>query len=293
MSEASPVTSLENAWVDPSSRRRLHYRLWRPDAIRALLVLVHGFGEHSGRYAPFAQALAGQGICVAAADLWGHGRSAGAHGDVEDVSRYVEDCANITHEVFLPESGQQRYILFGHSFGGLVAILWALRDSSRLTRLIVQSPLLEVGFPLPRWKTTLARLLAACWPTASFSIDLDLGALAHDPAVVEAYRTDPLVHHAMSARTYHSMLRARDAAMQCAARLQVPVLLLCGSADRIISVAAARRWFDRLRTEKSFVLFPESYHELHHEPVKDEVQRHVLAWILAAGNDPPADATTA
>lgn len=293
MSEPSNVTYLEETWVDPSSQRSLYYRLWRPAATQALLVIVHGFGEHGGRYAHFAQTLAEQGVSVAAPDLWGHGRSGGAHGDIEEVSRYVEDCARITHEVFLRESGQQRYILFGHSFGGLVAILWALRDSTRLARLIVQSPLLEVGFPLPRWKTALARLLAACWPTASFAMDLDLGALTHDPTVIEAYRTDPLVHNAMSARTYCSMLRARDDAMQRASTLQVPVLLLCGSADRIISVDAAQRWFDQLRAEKSCVLFPDGYHELHHEPVKDDVQRHVLQWTLAAGNDHPTDTKTA
>jgi alpha-beta hydrolase superfamily lysophospholipase len=293
MSESPTVVHQEHAWVDPSSRRRLHYRLWRPATPRALLVLVHGFGEHGGRYASFAQTLAEQGICVAAADLWGHGRSGGAQGDIDEVSRYVEDGVRITHEVFLRESGQPRYLLFGHSFGGLIAILWALRESTRLTRLIVQSPLLEVGFPLPRWKTVLARVLAAYWPTASFSMNLDLGALTHDAAVIEAYRTDPLVHNTMSARTYVSMLRARDEAMRRAATLQVPVLLLCGSADRIISVGAAQRWFDQLRTEKSCVVFPDGYHELHHEPMKDAVQRHILAWILAAGPQHPADTNTA
>ena len=283
MSSPSEITYRESPWVDPSSKRSLYYRLWRPSTVRALLVIVHGFGEHGGRYAPFAHILAREGICVAVPDLWGHGRSGGAHGDVEEVYRYVSDGSRMTEEVFLPESGQQRYALFGHSFGGLIAILWALRNPAHLERLIVQSPLLEGGFPLPRWKTTLARWLAACWPTAKFSMDLDLSALSHDPTVLMAYRSDPLVHNTMTARTYRSMLRARDEALKQTSALQAPTLLLCGSADRIISVETAQRWFDQLRCEKSYVCFPDSYHELHHEPVKEEVQRHVLAWILSAG----------
>ena len=287
MSSPPELTYLEDTWVDPSSNRSLYYRFWRPSRAQALLVIVHGFGEHGGRYAAFAQPLARQGIGVAVPDLWGHGRSGGAHGDVEEVHRYVTDCSRLTQEVFLRESGQERYAIFGHSFGGLIAILWALRDSTSLRRLIVQSPLLEVGFPLPQWKTTLARWLAACWPTAPFSMNLDLAALSHDPLVLQAYRNDPLVHNTMTARTYCSMLRARDEALKRAPELQAPVLLLYGSADRIISIGAAQRWFDALRCEKSCVVFPDLYHELHHESIKGDVQRHVLAWILSTGTGRP------
>jgi alpha-beta hydrolase superfamily lysophospholipase len=248
------------------------------------LVIVHGFGEHSGRYEPFAHALAEHGIGVAAADLWGHGRSGGRRGDVEQVDDYVQHVWRMTNEVFLPESGQAKYALFGHSFGGLVAILWALSNPTNLRRLVIQSPLLEVGFPIPRWKSAAASLLARCWPTFTFPMNLDIGALSHDPAVVQAYRADPLVHNSMSARTYCSILRAQGGAFERVSMLRVPLLMLCGSADRVISVETAQRWFDRLGCEKRSVTFPACYHELHHEAVRGEVLRLIRDWTLEPVN---------
>lgn len=275
----SVVSYIDGSWRGPSDRT-FSYRCWRPDATRALLVLIHGFGEHSGRYDAFAGALAAQGLYVAAPDLWGHGRSDGSRGDIHTVAGCVDDLQRLTEAVFLPVSRQSRYALFGHSVGGLIAIHWALKSPQALSRLVAQSPLLETGFPIPRWKRAAVALLGAWWPTVSFSMDVDVGALSHDPAVAQAYRTDPLVHNAMSARTYRSLLRARDEALERAATIRIPTLLLTGDADRIISVAAAQRWFDRLQCQKQRVDFPGAYHELHHEPVRDEVRRLVCAWVL-------------
>lgn len=277
------IRCLEGSWVDPSSHRRVGYRCWQPPSARALLVILHGFGEHGGRYHAVATALAAQGLWVAAPDLWGHGRSGGQRGDIEQVVQYVQQVRRMTDELFLPESGLAQYALFGHSFGGLLAIRWALDSPPGLRRLVLQSPLLKVGFPLPRWETLAASVLARGWPTFPFSLHLDVEALSRDPAIVQAYRADPLVHHAMSARTYRSMLRVRDDVVERAASLRTPTLLLCGAADRVVSVEAAQRWFERLRCEKRSVVFPGCYHELHHEPVRDEVLQLVHDWTLADG----------
>lgn len=276
----SEVAYHEGSWAGQRCKRSLSYRMWLPPHAtgRALLVIIHGFGEHSGRYQGMASQLATHGLCVACADLPGHGRSEGRRGDIPHIGALIQDLKALAEERFLRKCGQTRYTLFGHSFGGLVAIRWALGGPSALERFIVQSPLLEVGFPIPRWKTSLSAALAACWPTASFSMNLDLGAISADPVVVEAYRTDPLVHHVMTARTYHAILLERDAAFERASALHVPLLLLLGTADRIISIDAARRWFDRVACEKSLVEFPGCYHELHHEPVKDDVMRLVCTW---------------
>jgi len=275
-----PDAYTEGSWVEPVSRRCYGYRLWHPDHARALLVIVHGFGEHGGRYHSFAQALADQGIAVAVPDLWAHGRSNGPRGDLNVVTECAAQLVAMTQEVFLPQSEQSTYAVFGHSFGGLAAILWALNHPGALRRLMVQSPLLEVGFPIPTWKTTAARIFEKYWPDFSFAMQLDVTGLSHDPAVVAAYRNDPLVHHRMSARTYGSILRARDEIMERTPTLRVPVLLLCGSQDRIISLEAARRWFDLVLSEKQVVVFPGSYHELHHETVRAEVLQRVAAWTL-------------
>ena len=280
----SSVSYEEGRWVEPASGRAFGYRCWRPSSTHALLVIVHGFGEHGGRYDAFARELAARGLCVAAPDLWGHGRSAGRRGDIERVPDYVRYAAAMTQDVLMPASGCDRYALFGHSFGGLLAILWALSASQRPERLVLQSPLLGVGFPIPQWKTIAAQWVERCWPMCPFSMNLDLTALSHDPDVIRAYRRDPLVHNAMSARTYWSTLRVRDEAFAHASDLQAPVLMMCGTADRIIAIAAARLWLSRVRCHKRRVLFPGAYHELHHEPVRQDVARLTSEWVLGAGS---------
>ena len=243
-------------------------------------MVLHGFGEHGGRYEAFAQRLTQEGIWVVVPDLWGHGRSGGRRGDLGDVAVCVRHLQALTEQVVLPAAGQARYALFGHSFGGLAAIWWALERPEPVRRLVVESPLLEVGFPIPWWRAAVAAVLATAWPTFGFSMQLDASALSHDRAIVDAYRNDPLVHASLSARTYQSMLRTRDAVMARAGSLRVPVLMLCGASDRIVSVEAARRWFQRAAGPKQRVVFPEAYHELHHEPVWPEASRQICAWVL-------------
>jgi alpha-beta hydrolase superfamily lysophospholipase len=276
------MTGHEGEWVEPASGRRFAYRCWGPERPRALLVLLHGFGEHGGRYAAFAETLADQGIEVAAPDLWAHGRSGGARGDLGRAEPCVRQLQRMTDTVFLPRAGCSGYALFGHSFGGLLAILWSLEPPPALRRVILQSPLLEVGFPLPAWTVAAAALLRVCWPGAPFAVNLDVRALSRDPAVAASYASDPLVHNRMTAGTYGAIQEAERRAMAGASRCDRPTLLLLGEADRIVSVAAAHRWFDRLSCEKRRVVFPGGFHELHHEPVRDEVARLVSAWALGA-----------
>ncbi len=283
MRSGDGVSCVEGQWTEPSSGRAWYYWVMQPPHPRALVVIVHGYGEHSGRYRAFARRLAEQGLCVAATDLWGHGRSGGRRGDIENVAGCVKQINLLTAQVFSPQSGHSRYVLFGHSFGALVAITAALKEPAHLRRLVIQSPLLEVAFPIPRWKTAAATVLARCWPTFSVSMGLDATMLSHDPAVVQAYRTDPLVHSAMSVRSYDSLLRAQDDVFVRAGALHIPVLLLCGSADRVVSVEAAQRWFGLLRCEKRCVVFPDAYHELHHETVRDDVLRLIGDWALQGG----------
>lgn len=270
----------EGAWTAPSGRR-LAYRIWRPETVRHLLVVLHGYGEHSGRYAGAADVLTRYGLAVAAPDHWGHGRSGGARGDIVSVDRVVDDELAWAAATVVPLLGAAGYSVLGHSFGGLVAIRWAMRQPPALRRLIAQSPLLEAGFTIPPLKLALARLLNRCWPSFPVAMDLDPAALSHDAQVVAAYRADPLVHNRMTVRSYFSLLAARDAAMASPERLRVPVLMLCAGEDRIVSLPAARRWFDRLPGEKSSKIFDGAFHELHHEPARAQALAAAAEWALA------------
>ena len=188
----------------------------------------------------------------------------------------------VAERVLVPESRCSRLVVYGHSFGGLLAIHWALRRPPGLARLVIQSPLLAVGFRVPLWKQLAARWVGRLWPSASLPMDLDVSALSHDPAVQRGYREDPLVHQQMSARIYRDVLRAGTGAVAKAQDIAVPTLLLYGEADRIVSIETARRWFDGLVCQKRSVSFPGAYHELHLESVREEIVRLVSEWTLAA-----------
>lgn len=254
------------------------------------MIVVHGFGEHAGRYDAFATELAHRGICVVAPDLWAHGRSGGARGDIGEIRACMEQLRAMAQAAFLPLAGCKDFSVFGHSFGGLLAILWAIERPEHMRRLIVQSPLLETGFEIPWWVRQAALVLARCWPSFCFSMRFDGGALTHDVVVAQAYAKDPLVHQRMSARTYRWVLCARDDVLATTSRLTVPVLMLHAGADRIISTGAARGWFERVRCKKDEAFFPDAYHELHHEPIRDEAARRICAWVPDDEQEPSATA---
>jgi alpha-beta hydrolase superfamily lysophospholipase len=201
-------------------------------------------------------------------------------GHLGDLTDAIRDIEGLTRHVFLPRAGTQRYAVFGHSFGGMLAIAWALQSPDAFDRLIVQSPLIDVAFPVPRWKTTLARWLASWCPQFQFYLDLNAEWLCRDAEEVRAYRDDPLVHNAMSAGTYQSIKHWQRQIQTRPAEIRARVLLLCGSDDRVVSVAAATEWFQGLTAAKRSVVFAGCLHELHHEPVRSEAAQLVSEWVL-------------
>ncbi len=268
-------------WQPSGSRKKIHYRIWQPPVdANALLVLLHGFAEHTGRYEKLGCALAQQGIAVAAADLPGHGLSSGNRGDIGSLEACLEILEKLTRLVFMPACRQESFSLFGHSFGGLLGINWMMKNPPLLKRVVIQSPLLEAGFPIPEWKKTAAKILSILWPTCALSVNLEVSWLSRDAAVGETYQKDPLVFNKMSARTYQDILTTRDRVMAHAADCAIPALLLYGGADKVISTAMAQQWFSRLRCEKRCVVFPDCYHELHNESVFADVLRETAEWIL-------------
>ena len=276
------VRTREQTWQHPACGQ-IAYRLWEPSHPTHTLIMVHGFGEHSGRYGLLAKAFAEQGIFVVCPDLVGHGRSTGRRGDIDRFDRYVDVLdAWATAGLGVIAGGHARAMVFGHSLGGLVTIHWALRCPTRFERLILQAPLLEVGFPVPPWKTRLAEWLTRYWPSLLLPAGLDPTWLSHDPTIVQAYREDPLVSRRISLRCYEAIQTAMRQAMERASQLKPPTLMLYGMEDRVVSVSACRTFFEQISCEKRLMEFPGCRHELHHEPAFPQVVEAVLRWIGVA-----------
>lgn len=267
----------ERSWTSGDGTR-LRGRVARPSAPWGVVSLVHGHGEHAGRYDHVIAALVDTGLAVYAADLRGHGRSAGPRGHVMAWSDYVDDVAT-THAAAVADglAALPRFQL-GHSMGGLVAIHVALAKIAPLAGLILSAPLLALAMPVPAPKAIVGRLMSRVWPSLSLPTGLDANLISHDRSVVEAYQADPLVHGRASSRWFTEMLQAMASAHARAAELTMPVLLMHGSDDRLTSPEGSRRLAARL-PDVSFHELPGQYHEIFNEVDRDRPLGLMKEWL--------------
>lgn len=261
--------------LDAPDGTGLSYRIWEALSPRGAVWIVHGLGEHGGRYARFAETMTDRGFSCLAGDLRGHGTSGGRRGHVDRFDDYLHDQSLL--EQFLPAGVP--HILFGHSMGGLVA-LRLVQAGVSVAGLVLSAPLLGLP-PGPPGRTTMARVLARIAPTLPLSNGIDPAHLSHAAAEVEAYRADPLVHDRITPRLFDEMNRAMEAAARDAAGVKVPVLLLAPGDDRIVSTAAALRVARRFAGPVTVREYPGMYHEPLHEVQEAEVRETLAAWIAA------------
>ena len=255
---------------------------WLPEAAPgAVVCLVHGLGEHSGRYAQLAQFLTGAGFVLSAFDMHGHGKSPGQRGHVQSYEACLEDIQVLLDEATRRFPGKPLF-LYGQSLGGNFVLNFALRREARLAGVIATAPLLRLAFEPPRSKVILARIMSCCWPAFSYVCGCGAADLSRDPAVVKRYMEDPLAHDLISARLYVEMCRAGMWALENAARLKLPVLIMHGSADRLTSADASRQFAERAGKCCTWRLWDGASHELHHEPEKEAVFAYMLAWLKDA-----------
>lgn len=234
-----------------------------PDAdTRGSIVLMHGLGEHSGRYRHLAQLFNELGLSVRCYDHRGHGRSQGARGDVPNGDPMLQD-AQIVVEDFAARFARRPF-LFGHSMGGLFAARFALAATTPLRGLILSSPALAVRMsPLQH---RLLGLMLTVAPRIGVPNGLQPQYLSHDPAVVTAYRNDPLVHGKISARLLRSMLESIDYCQQHAAELNLPLLLQIAGDDHLVDASGSRRFFAQLpEGDFAFKVYASLYHEIFNE----------------------------
>jgi alpha-beta hydrolase superfamily lysophospholipase len=257
----------------------LFARAWVPETpVQGVVCLVHGLGKHSGRYAPLAARLNAGGFAVLAFDLRGHGRSGGKRGHfvyadaLDDVARLVGEAQR--------RFGDAPRFLYGHSLGGNLVLNYVLRrPSENLRGAIASGPWLRLAFEPPAYKVFLARSVGKLWPTLLQPSGLQPKDLSHDPAVVKAYVEDPLVHDRISAGMFLEAYQAGLWALEHAADLGLPVLLMHGSEDRLTSAEASREFCQRAGGQCTFRLWEGMYHEVHNEVGKEEVYCTVLDWL--------------
>jgi alpha-beta hydrolase superfamily lysophospholipase len=256
----------------------LAYRAWPIEGATVTFAVVHGHGEHSGRYERFARGMARHRMATYAVDLRGHGESEGQRGHVDSWSQWVDDANAFIGQVEREATGE--VIPLGHSMGGVV-MLSAVRAGKlpNARRFIVSSPALMVKAKVPPWKTSLGKATASVVPRLSMSTQLDASVLSRIPEVVETYRGDPLVHSQMSSRLYAEWQRAANEDLEHAAEIKIPFLIIAGAADRLIDPAGSERLHRHAPDKSELHMLDGRYHEPFNDLESDEVFDLIARWV--------------
>lgn len=246
-------------------------------AERAVVVLVHGIGEHAGRYRHVAERLNDWGFAVRAADHYGHGASSGPRGGLPSVMRLVDDLALVVDDTRRAHPGVP-LVLVGHSLGGLVAASFVARAVRKVDALVLSSPGLDPG--LGAFQKLMIALLSRVAPDLRVGNGLDDAYLSHDPAVVRAYRDDPLCHDRIGARLAR-FLADEGAVVQAAApQWQVPTLLIYAGDDRLVKPAASHAFAAAAPASVlSATCFQALYHEIFNERDTTPVFGTLRRWL--------------
>jgi len=250
----------------------------------ALVLITHGFGEHSARYWHVRDALLARGFTVAAYDLRGHGRSTGRRGDAPAFAAFLEDMALVLrharHHPSLPEGGARRVFLFGHSLGGLLTLRFLEENGTAVDGAVVASPWIRLAFEPPWWKRAVARLALRLCPGIRMVTGMNPARLSRDQAFLAAMPDLHLSHHTLSARLYHEILLACGEARSRAGAITVPLLLLHGQKDPVTSWRATSALFETLPgPDKILKLYPDTLHETHNDLEREQVLADVTAWL--------------
>jgi alpha-beta hydrolase superfamily lysophospholipase len=257
----------------------LYYQCWLPQTTtRAVLAVVHGFFEHSGRYENLANWLVPRGYAVFALDQRGHGRSPGKRGQLDSLDQVHGDIRGFL-ALAHAEVPDVPLFLFGHSQGGLLVLNYVLHDPSGVRGVVTSSPCLRQRL-IPQALIPVIKVLSRVAPWLSVQYRLDPAALTHDPAVVEAYESDPLVHGRGRPRTAAMLFAAADWTMAHAHDLRVPCLILHGADDKLCAPEAAAEFCGRVPlTDKTRIEYPGFYHEVLNEIGKERVLADMEAWL--------------
>lgn len=258
----------------------LFWRLWEAPRPVATVLLVHGLGEHSGRYDDFARVLAEEGITVFAFDLRGHGRSQGPRGDVDAFPRFLEDLLAMEEEMGRQVPPGLPGFLLGHSLGGLICIRRLQVFRGTWAGAVISAPWLATA--LPGWVRGVGRFLGLAVPNLPVPAGLNPGRLTRDPERIQAWRRDPLIHTRITGRFFRAAELEQRKALSSRFPSDLPILFLVPGEDRVVqsrvTVGFARGILgERIRVE----ILEGRRHEPLNDVGREEVYRMVVDWLGA------------
>ena len=260
----------------------IYYQCWLPeDEPRAVLLIVHGLAEHSGRYMNVVNHFVPLGYAVYGIDHLGHGKSDGTRVYVKRFNDFIDTLSVYVDMVRKWQPGKPSFLL-GHSMGALIGALFLLDHQAELAGAILSGPSVKVPSNTSPIAISMVELLSTLLPRVGL-LQLEAEGVSRDPVVVHAYVSDPLVHtRKTTARLTHEVLKAMQRITAEASKITLPVLIVQGSADRLVDPDGARMLHDTVGSvDKRIKIYDGLYHEVFNEPEHDQVLGDVEAWLEA------------
>ncbi len=256
---------------------------WEAQNPKAVIIIVHGVGEHALRYQNFViPHLLSAGFSVFAYDNFGHGKTKGKRGHCPSYDALM---ASVEQAIIKADSlfpNLPKY-LYGHSMGGNLVLNYSIGHYPKLRGVIATSPLLELAFQPPKWKLTLGKAMLKIWPSITLPSELEVDAISRDVDEVKRYEEDAMVHDKVSPMFLFPVIEAGKFLVTWAKWIQIPTLVLHGSSDRITSHKASEVFSSR-SSNITFKSFEDAYHELHHDLCKEEFIQTILDWLNGQSN---------
>lgn len=263
--------------IESADGTKLAYRAW-PKPGKVALAVVHGLGEHAGRYERFADGMARHGMGTYALDLRGHGKSPGQRGHVDSWSQWTDDVsAFVSH---IESIAGADVVPVGHSFGGVALLSTVLAGKLPKTRrFVVSSPALKLKLAVAGWKLTFGPIASKIVPRLALANEIDPKTVSRIPEVVEAYKNDPLVHNKISTRMGAEWQDATRDILSRAGQIKVPFLILAGTDDALIDPAGSRELHERAKSMSELRMLEGRFHEPFNDLGSDQVFQLIADWL--------------
>ena len=257
----------------------LYFKGWQGDGSqKGIICLVHGLGEHSGRYTLWADWLNQAGYGVLAYDLRGHGKSEGQRGHAKSFEDYFLDT-----ELLLTEA-KDRYpnmpiFLYGHSLGAIIVCSYVLHRKPLIKGVVLSALSTKTALQEQKGKILLAKLIGSVYPTFTMDSGLVPATICRDTQIVSAYTSDPLVHHKVTAGFGNSSITEINWINSHASEWTLPVLVMHGELDKLGYAEGSREFASRIKGDCTLIIWEGLVHEVHNEPEKAQVFEYLRKWL--------------
>ena len=259
---------------------QLYSQYWLPEGSpRAILAIVHGIGEHSGRYMNIVNHVVPNQFAVYGYDHRGHGKSPGQRGHIDSWVDYRIDLRNFLMMIKSQHSRCSIFLL-GHSMGALIVLDFIIAEREELAGAILSGTPIEPAAVAKPHRVVIARLLSRIFPRFPIDLRIDCNALSRIPAAVKACEEDPLMHRRVSTRWGTEALSALERVKKGGGNIDIPILMIHGEADRVNLAIGAKKFFDQIQyNDKEYISYPACYHEVHNDLDYEEMLTDLVDWI--------------